>query len=395
MAKLKIVLPVVVLLLGITVAYALIATKPTLEPEKPSNNIPVVSVIEAKPETLRLNVHSQGVVKPRHELDLTAEASGKVTFLHPLFVAGGSFVKDELLVRIDSRNYDNAIAQADAQIAEAKRQLATEQAQAEQARTEWQALGSGKPSALAMREPQLAEAHAKLQAAESVLLQARNQRSRCEIRAPFAGRFYSKAVAFGQVIQTGEKLARLYATDVAEIRLPIALEQLAYLDISLNEEQQQPVKVTLSATVAGTLQTWQARIVRTEGVVDESTGVIYLVAEMAQTKPSKFLKPRRADLVADAKQDQVPLLNGLFVEANIQGKALNNIFVLPQLAVNAAQTVFIVDKDSHLHSRHLDILRTEPNRILIQQGLQAGERIITSGIDLPIEGMTVQVDASK
>ena len=388
MNKLKVILPIMVLLLAVAGAYALIATRPVLEPEKPTNNIPLVTVIEAKPETLRLNVQSQGIVKPRHELDLTAEVAGKVTFLHSDFVAGGFFNKDELLVRLDARNYDAAIVQAQAQIAEAKRLLATEQAQAEQARTEWQALGSGQPSALVMREPQLAEARAKLKAAESVLAQATNQRSRCELRAPFTGRFYNKAIALGQVITTGEKLARLYATDVTEIRLPIALEQLAYLDISLNEKPQQPVAVTLSAMVAGTAQTWQARIVRTEGVVDESTGVLYLVAEVSQPKPAKFSKPH-------GSEDSAPLLNGLFVEANIQGRELNDIFALPQLAINAAQTVLIVDKDSHLHSRHLNVLRTEDNRVLIQQGLQAGERIITSGIDLPIEGMSVQVDSSQ
>ena len=143
MNKLKVILPIMVLLLAVAGAYALIATRPVLEPEKPTNNIPLVTVIEAKPETLRLNVQSQGIVKPRHELDLTAEVAGKVTFLHSDFVAGGFFNKDELLVRLDARNYDAAIVQAQAQIAEAKRLLATEQAQAEQARTEWQALGSG------------------------------------------------------------------------------------------------------------------------------------------------------------------------------------------------------------------------------------------------------------
>jgi len=386
MSKLKIILPVMVLLLGGAGAYALIATRPVLEPEKPSNNIPIVTVIEAKPETLRLNVHSQGIVKPRHELDLTAEVAGKITFLHPDFVAGGSFNKDELLVRLDSRNYEAAVVQARAQIAEAKRLLATEQAQAEQARTEWHALGTGQPSALVMREPQLAEARAKLTAAESALAQATNQRSRCELRAPFTGRFYSKAVALGQVIQTGEKLARLYATDVAEVRLPIALEQLAYLDIALNDVKQQPVEVTLTAKLAGTLQTWQARIVRTEGVIDESTGVLYLVAEVQQPRPARFLKPRRSD--------EAPLLNGLFVEADIQGKTLDNVFALPQQAINAAQQVLIVDNHQQLHSRHLEVLRTEANRVLIQNGLQTGERIITSGIDLPIEGMTVEVSAN-
>jgi RND family efflux transporter MFP subunit len=381
MSKLKIILPVMVLLLGGAGAYALMATRPVLEPEKPSNKIPVVTVIEAQPETLRLNVHSQGIIKPRHELDLTAEVAGKVIFLHPDFVAGGAFKKDELLVRIDSRDYDAAIVQAQAQIAEANRLLATEQAQAEQARTEWQALGTGQPSALVMRKPQLAEAHAKLKAAESTLAQATNKRNRCEIHAPFTGRFYNKAVALGQVIHTDEKLAQLYATDVAEIRLPITLEQLAYLDIALHDVKQKPIAVTLTAKLAGTLQTWQAHIVRTEGIVDENTGVLYLVAEVRQ------LKSRRSD--------EAPLLNGLFVEADIQGKILDKVFALPQQAINAAQQVLIVDNNQTLHSRHLEVLRTEANRVLIQNGLHAGERIITSGIDLPIEGMTVQVSASK
>jgi RND family efflux transporter MFP subunit len=243
-----------------------------------------------------------------------------------------------------------------------------------------------------MREPQLAEARAKLTAAESALAQATNQRSRCELRAPFTGRFYSKAVALGQVIQTGEKMAQLYATHVAEVRLPIALEQLAYLDIALNDVKQKPVEVTLTAKLAGTLQTWQARIVRTEGTVDESTGALYLVAEVQQPRPARFLKFHKFD---ETQQDQTPPLNGLFVEADIQGKELSNIFVLPQQAINAAQTVLVVDNHQQLHSRHLDVLRTEANRVLIQNGLQAGERIITSGIDLPIDGMTVEVSANK
>jgi len=377
-SKLKIILPIIMLLLGGAGAYGLIATKPVLEPEKTTDTIPVVTVIKAQPQTLQLNVSSQGIVKPRHELDLSAEVSGKVVYLHPNFVAGGFFNKNDVLVRIDSRNTDAAIVQAQAQIAEAKRQLATEQAQAEQARTEWQALGKGQASALVMREPQLAEARAKLKSAESTLLQATIQGERCELHAPFTGRFASKAIALGQIIQTGEKLAQLYATDVAEVRLPVALEQLAYLDIALNQQPQKPIKVTLSTQLAGTLQTWQAHIVRTEGMVDESTGVIYLVAEVKQ--------PYQSDK---------PLLNGLFVQADIQGKALDNLFALPQQAVNGSQTVLIVDNKQQLHSRHLDVLRTEPNRILIKDGLHAGERIVTSGIDVPIEGMTVQVDDAK
>lgn len=379
MQQLKIILPVLILLFGIGATYVLITSKPVIEPEKTSDNSPSVTVMTAEPQSVQLNVSSQGIVKPHQELDLSAEVSGKIVYLHPQFVTGGFFNKNELLLKVDARVYEAAIVQAYAQIAEAKRLLATEQAQAEQAHTEWQALGKGKPTALAMREPQLAEARAKLKSAESALVQAQVQREHCEIRAAFSGRFASKNVALGQIIETGEKLAHVYATDSAEVRLPVSLEQLALLDIHLNGQQQKPINVTLNATLAGQAVSWQAQIIRTEGTVDETTGVIYLVADVKQPY-----------------QSAQPLLNGLFVHADIQGKTLNNIFVLPQQAINSSQTVFIVDNQQKLHSRHLDVLRTEPDRVLIQQGLQTGERVITSGIDdLPIEGINVQVENSK
>ncbi len=368
----KIILPVLLLLFGIIAAYALLASQPVLTLEQPTVQIPAVTALSAEPQTLQLSVASQGVVKPRYELELSTEVAGKILYLHPNLVTGGFFHKDELLVRIDTSDYDTAIVQAQAQITEAKRLLATELAQAEQARTEWQALGHGQASALVMREPQLAEARAKLKAAESVLLQVKNKRERCEIHAPFTGRVASKNATVGQMIHTGDKLARLYGTEVLEVRLPIALEQLAYLDISLSNTPQKPINVALTASLAGAIQTWQARIVRTEGMVDDNMGVLYLVAEL-RAKP-------------DAS-----LLNGLFVQADIQGKILNDIFVLPPQAISATHKVLIVDKDQHLHSRQLEVLRSEENRILIQHGLQAGERVVTSGVDVAIENMAVQV----
>ncbi len=367
---LKVLLPIVILLLGISGAYAIMATRPVLQSEPPVSNIPVVQIITAQPQTLRLNVQSQGVVQPTQEMDLTTEVAGKVVYLQADFVAGGTFQQGEVLARIDTTDVDVAIVQAQAQIAEAHRQLATEQAQAEQARTEWQALGQGTPTALAMREPQLAEARAKLKAAEANLAFASVQRQRCEIRAPFSGRFYSKAIALGQSLQKGDKLARLYATDKAEVRLPVSLEQLAYLNLSSHSvPYERGIPVQLSAAA----QVWQARIVRSEGVVGDSTSVVYLVAQVIH--PDK---------------QQPPLWTGLFVQADIQGVE-RELFTLPQQAMNALQNVLIVDDKQQVHSRQLSVLRSEQNRLLIENGLNAGERVVVSGVDVPIEGMRVKV----
>ena len=134
--------------------------------------------IKVEPQTVKLNIRSQGVVVPRTEIDLVPEVAGQVVQLHPSLVAGGFFELGDVLIKIDPRNYDYAIAEAHARIAEAERQVMMEEAQAEQARNEWHSLGEGEPSALTLRQPQLAEARAKLKSAEADLTKSRLQRSR-------------------------------------------------------------------------------------------------------------------------------------------------------------------------------------------------------------------------
>ena len=70
------------------------------------------------------------------------------------------------------------------------------------------------------------------------------------------------------------------------------------------------------------------------------------------------------------------------------------MFVLPQLAMNASQEVLLVDAGQKLRIRRVDVLRNEQDRILVNGGLNAGDRLVISGIDVPVEGMTVRIDES-
>jgi RND family efflux transporter MFP subunit len=378
---LKILLPVAVLAIGIASAWGIVAYKPSLEQQLAKAEPPRVSVIRAEPQTVRLNIYSQGVVRPRMEIDLVPEVSGKIVQLNPVFFTGGAFAKDELLASIDPRDYDLALAEAEARIAEARRQLAMEEAQAKQAHDEWRALGDGQPTPLAMREPQLAEARAKLKAAEADRAKARLRRSRCELRAPFAGIVHARHMGVGQYVQPGEKLAHLYSTDAAEVRLPLSTDQLAFLDLPLGTGRSAPaqnVKVTLTADFAGAARTWEGRIVRTEGMLDGANGQFYAVAEV----PAPYAQ----------KDSQPPLLAGLFVKAVLQGREMRNLFVLPPAALNTAQEALLVDSEQRLRIRRLSVIRTEPDRVLVAGGLKAGDRVIVSGVQVPVEGMQVNVD---
>ncbi|MDN5882244.1 MAG: efflux RND transporter periplasmic adaptor subunit [Nitrosospira sp.] len=378
---LKLILPVLVVLAGVSISWAIVVHRPPLKSQVQESETPLAQVIRVEPQTLKLNIRSQGVVVPRTEIDLVPEVAGQIIRLHPSLVAGGFFKSGNILVTIDPRDYDYAIAEARARIAEAEKQVMLEEAQAEQARNEWHSLGEGQPSPLTLREPQLAEARAKLKAAKADLTKARLQRSRTEWRAPFAGRVRNKQIGLGQYVQAGEKLARLYAIDVAQVRLPLATDQFAYLDLLLDQRNGKTgagPKVILSAEFAGGLQHWEGRIVRTEGALDEETGLLHAVAEIRNPYTGKAGKP--------------PLMPGLFVKAEIEGREQSGIYVLPPGAVNAAQEASLIDAEDRLHIRRLDILRREPDRVLVRGGLKTGDRVVVSGIQIPIEGMKVRTE---
>lgn len=378
--SLKVILPVAVLLTAGVASWTVFALRPQPAPQASVAAIPEVRVLRVEPQTLRLNVFSQGVVTPREEIDLVSEVAGKVVQMHPSLVAGGFFKSGELLLTIDPRDYDYAITAALASIAEAKRVLIAEQAQVEQAHSEWQALGEGEASELALRKPQLAEAQAKLQAAQADLAKAQLNRSRCELRAPFAGRVLSKQAGVGQFLASGAVVARIYASDKAEVRLPISSEQLAFLNLPLALPQTESglwPKVTLTAELGGSQHQWLGQIVRSEAAVSEDSGQWYLVAQVNQPFQPIANRP--------------PLLKGLFVHAEIEGAEQSDVYRLPRNAVSPTQTVKLVNADLQLEIRSVEVLRTDADFVVVKSGLQTGDRVIVSELPMAIAGTTVKV----
>lgn len=377
---LKILLPVLVLAASVAGAVVIASRQPPLTAPPQDSPPPRVRVVRAMPQTLNLNVASQGVVTARTEIDLAAEVSGKVIRVHPAFAVGGFFAAGEVLLALDPRDYDHAIIKAEAQIVEARRAIAQEEAAVIQAKGEWQALGEGKPTPLALHEPQLAEARARLRAAEAELADTRLRRARCELRAPFAGRIREVRAGLGQFLAAGDKPARIYAIDAVEIRLPVAPEHWPYLD--LPREQLGPArptpgpKVTLSARWGGEFRHWQGRIIRTEGSVEAATGLLYLVAEVREPY---------------AGGDE-PLRVGSFVQADIEGKPRAGVFVLPAGVVDASGDTLVVDDHDRLRRRRVEVLRSDAERVVVRSGLTAGERVVVAGVDLPVEGMAVRVE---
>ncbi|MEM1020366.1 MAG: efflux RND transporter periplasmic adaptor subunit [Sphingomonadales bacterium] len=370
-------------LMGGGIVLALVLGKPTPEKADPKRIAPVVSILPVEPETLSINVEAQGSVVPQREIDLVAQVGGRITKIAQNFFDGEFFTEEEALVWIDERDFRNALTRAEADVASAEQQLALEQAEADQAARDWELLGGeGEPTPLVLRKPQLAEAKARLDAARASLADARLNLERTKISVPFAGRVREKMVDIGQFVSPGTPLGTVYATDVVEIRLPLTDRQASFLKLPLSPRQQMdPVPVTIRTTFTGQDISWEGIIRRTEGAIDPRSRVLVAIAEVDD--------PFNLSSAADASKP--PLSVGLFVNADIQGQTYTDIFRIPRRSLRTNDIVITVNAQSRLDFRTVDVLRTTAEFAYIRSGLEAGDRLLTTDLEAPINGMEVQV----
>ncbi len=369
-------------------AFVIINSPPQTDRKEDILKLPTVYVTTVKTERLRMNVRSQGRVMAQTEIDLITSVSGNIIKVSPDFVSGGFFQKGDLLVSIDPAEYDLRVVQAQARVMEAKYQLTREEAEASQARDEWQHLGQGDPSPLSLRIPQLKERKAKLAAEQEELKNAKLMRQRTNIRAPFNGRVLSKQVGLGQYLSSGTILGRIYSSDLVEVRLPLNTRKLAFIDLPDQPNRAKSVQgasVKLTANYLGQQRTWLGHLVRSEGVIDQDTGMLVVVAQIPDPFNLNANKP-------GSSSTELPLVSlpiGLFVEASIGGRWFDELVVLPASTLLKDSRIAIIDEENRLRFRTVEVMRRERGRVIISAGLNAGERVLISGLHHPVDGMQV------
>lgn len=363
----KIVLPLLVLAVGVGGLVLLRALKPEASRSPVELVPPVATTVTVDPGPRRIDAASQGMLRPRAVIPLAAEVGGVVTWTSPRLVAGAAVETGAELLRIDQADYRAALATAEAELAELRRLLAEELAASEVAVEEWAALGQGEPSDLALRRPQLAAVRARIAAAEARLERARRDLERTVLRAPEAGRIATTAVERGQLVARGQELLRLQAGPPLEVVLPVTLEQLRFLDLPLDGALlADGPAVVLRGRVADRPVEWRGYVHRTLPGVSEQTRMLRAVVRV----PGDDAGP--------------PLIDGLYVEAEIAGAVVENVVALPASAVQPGDVVFVAiadDAGHRLEERALEILRRGEDEVLARGPLAAGERVV--GVRLP------------
>ncbi|MCE2390197.1 MAG: efflux RND transporter periplasmic adaptor subunit [Proteobacteria bacterium] len=376
----RILLPAAVMAGGLVLAAGIIATGPRVQPRPPAIPAPLVRVIEAQPESVRLRVTTHGTVVPRTESELVPEVAGPVTWVSPALVSGGFFEADEPLLRIDPRDYRVALERARAALdrAESEHSRASRDLERRRGLAD-RDFASAAQLDTAVNTSNIARAN--LRDSRAALERAERDLERTEIRAPYRGRVREESVDVGQFVSRGQRIARLYAVDYAEVRLPIPDRELAYLDLPLlyRDASRSPgSEVILSAHFGGREQRWEGRVVRTEGEIDPQTRMVNVVARVADPYGSSG--------------DRAPLSVGLFVEAEILGRSEQNVFVLPRSALRDGDRMLVVDDGMQLRFREVEVLQVSGDQVILRAGLTAGERVCASPLEAPVDGMRVRLE---
>ena len=368
------------------VTTVLFLNRPPADIAEPVQAVVSVDVAEAVKQVLRIQVQAQGTVSPLQETAILSEVKGRVVEVAAAFNVGGFVSQDDILLRIDPRDYQTNLLRAQAAIESAESNLAQEKGRTEVALREWQKLPKGSQRSreakdLYLRKPQLELAQAQLLAAHADLNTAKDNLERTIIRAPYDALIRKKHSDLGQFVSAGTPLAELFSVEFAEVRLPIPQSKLAYLDLPGLTGYADGSPIDLYTDVAGEVKHWTAHLHRTEGTFDERSRVLYTVA-------------RIQDPYGLHDTDKEPLRIGTFVNANIEGRELADIITLPRYVMRAGNFVWVVDERMQLRNRKVTLLRTGGDRVYISAGLDEGDLVSLTRLDNSFDGSRVQIQSS-
>lgn len=344
------------------------ANKPEAAKKERIETTPVVKISLVKKEDLEFPLRSEGVVMTRRQTVLSSQVGGRIVEVHPQFEIGATFEVGTVIAQIDRLDYETAVAQAKSALADAKLSVVQEKARGEQAARDWKKIGGGKvASELVLRVPFLKSAEAREKAAEAALEKAIEDLDRTVIRAPFDCRVREVALNLGSTVAPGSQLGMIYDAEKLMVRLPFSMDDFAQI----------PKKpgVKIFTEIGGEKYEWVGEVMWDLGEVDQATASAYLLVNIL---PNKEAKPRF----------RLPS-SGQFLKARLMGAKLLGVVAVPRVAVSGRARVGILNAKSELEFRELRIARSDEEFVYVTGGVEDGERVILTKLELPVEGMTL------
>jgi RND family efflux transporter MFP subunit len=368
---------------GAAVFY-MMTNKPKPERRRPEPIAPLVDVRQLVPSSQRITVPVMGTVVPATEVDLKARVSGEVVWTHPEFVAGGIVKKGEVLVKINPVDYELALTAKKAVLEAAIYDLKAEQGQQEIARTEWELLGLGDDASaldreLALRQPQLAAMEAKLEAGKAEVRQSELDLERTVIRAPFNAIIKSTSIDVGGQANLQATLAHLVDSDTFYVQALVPLDMLKWIILP-----EGPISRASAAEVKSiTGRNHTGRVFKLMSDLEPNGRLARLLIEVDDPLDLKHPNGTRK-----------PMLLGDYVSAEIQGRTVEDVFLIEPENLRDGNSIYTVDSDDRIHIVEVDVVWRVADGALVR-GIDPTHRLVVSNISVPVEGMQVRIHEAE
>lgn len=351
-----------VMVLAVVSLYMVPPAQPDIRQQ---DNVLSLDTWSVKWSDVVIPVHTQGMVRARHELPLSLEVSGRVEEVSPAFADGGRVMAGDVLLRLDPEPFELEVVSQQNAVHAARLHVAETKARARVAG------GSSRSSALGRFEPQMDEARSRLAAAKAGLRQAQRQLEQTELVASISGRLKGVQVMPGQHLQAGAVLGQLYQEDLVEVRLPVRDDWLALLGIVPGDDASlDTVSARLSGRFAGRQGQWEGKVVRREGGLNRNQ-MMHLIVQ-----------------VANFEQD-LPLEPGVLVQAELRGAPTAAVAVLPRSAQAGEDSIWVLDDEKRLRRQSVAILHYDNESLYVHDGVTTDTQAVLAGDLQLLEGMRI------
>ena len=326
-----------------------------------NNDVVYVSVAQVEPQDHFVEVRGTGSVVVRNSIDLVIQLSGRVVWVSETFRKGGSFEAGQRLLMIDPKDFELAVAQAEADRFAAESNYQLVKAESEAAIANYAILHPEKNvPPLVAKTPQVDQAKAQIAAALAREQIALLDLMRTDFSLPFDGRVVDSQAEVGQFLSQGQKFGEVFDVESIEALVPISPDDLSIL---------QPAIGRLARVSLGDFQL-QATVARVSPNLDERTrfAQLYLTLENA-----------------------TGVFPGSFFNVVLEGPRLENTILLPEAAEQINESVWVVS-DNRLKRSQPRFINRQTSGVIVES-FDSGDGVVLGRVPGAKEGMMVKAES--
>ncbi|AQQ09940.1 Multidrug transporter MdtA [Sedimentisphaera cyanobacteriorum] len=381
--SINLILPLLIIAGGLLIAKYQLDNKPEARKRKPEKQARLVTAESFSKADYPAEVRAMGTAQPARTASIRPEVSGKVEWTAERLIPGSFVQAGSELVHIEKTDYLSELEKARSALSSAEADLEIQKGNVRAAKSDYELMGeqlSEQDRALVLKKPQLQKAEASVKSAQAALARAEKNYERCIIQAPFDARINEKNVELGELANTSARVFELVGTEAAWIEVLVPEKQLKWILFPKNTRETGSKVEIYNDSVWPSDASREGRVLRLIGSLEENGRMARVLVEAED--------PFCLDRQNNGGEE---ILFGAYLRCRIHGKMIENVFRLKRKYIHDNNTVWVVNEDNKLEIRKAEIVFKEHSFVYVKSGITESDRVVTSDIAAPVEGMPLRI----